>query len=297
MEVVTKHGVERVVDVDGIYYSVERADPKPSRRRDSIGGGGHSSPRHSTDFYESKQSAYAGHRYPREEIDTSRTPRPGHSRRRSSVSTPQRPSTTRPSSSHRSKPPPVAQPAEKPVRVATEADRAKHKIPQGYSMKNWDPEENPILLCGSVFDANSLGQWIYDWTVYHHGLAHPTSQMAGRLWVFMIQYTGGLTAAEDEYPRVRSRRNKEIVLEFIESGERLTGTLYGLLKRCEAPMLQSGKRKDPSTLGNNAGVEFVKTLFGPDRELKQTERFMKSADNYIKRFAASCQDIVTNPTM
>jgi hypothetical protein len=35
-------------------------------------------------------------------------------------------------------------------------------IPAGYSHKNWDPSEEPIMLLGSVFDANSLGKWIYD---------------------------------------------------------------------------------------------------------------------------------------
>lgn len=46
------------------------------------------------------------------------------------------------------------------AREATEADATKHRIPKGYSLKNWDPTEEPILLLGSVFDANSLGKWI-----------------------------------------------------------------------------------------------------------------------------------------
>ncbi|KAL2044136.1 hypothetical protein ABVK25_012439 [Lepraria finkii] len=49
-------------------------------------------------------------------------------------------------------------------RTATAADAAKHNIPEGFSLKNWDPTEAPIKLLGSVFDANSLGKWIYDWT-------------------------------------------------------------------------------------------------------------------------------------
>ena len=40
-------------------------------------------------------------------------------------------------------------------------------IPEGYSLKNWDPSEEPILLLASVFDANSLGKWIYDWTTFN----------------------------------------------------------------------------------------------------------------------------------
>ena len=37
-------------------------------------------------------------------------------------------------------------------------------IRAGYSLRNWDPAEKPLLLVGSVFDANLLGKWIYDWT-------------------------------------------------------------------------------------------------------------------------------------
>ncbi|KAG7002012.1 hypothetical protein G7Y79_00029g063080 [Physcia stellaris] len=37
-------------------------------------------------------------------------------------------------------------------------------IRAGYSLRNWDPTEKPLLLLGSCFDANLLGKWIYDWT-------------------------------------------------------------------------------------------------------------------------------------
>jgi hypothetical protein len=64
--------------------------------------------------------------------------------------------TARPLASRESKPPP------NPLPKATEADARKYGIPPGYSLKNWDPTEEPIMLLGSVFDANSLGKWIYN---------------------------------------------------------------------------------------------------------------------------------------
>lgn len=39
------------------------------------------------------------------------------------------------------------------TRKATEADATGHGIPRGYSLEHWDPDEGPILLPGSVFDA------------------------------------------------------------------------------------------------------------------------------------------------
>jgi len=81
-------------------------------------------------------------------------------------------------------------------RAATELAAKRHEIPAGYSLKNWDPNEEPIMLLGSVFDANSLGKWIYDWTVYHHGPATPISDMAGDLWLLLIKLAEKIKRAE-----------------------------------------------------------------------------------------------------
>ncbi|KAK2673717.1 hypothetical protein RAB80_011260 [Fusarium oxysporum f. sp. vasinfectum] len=178
---------------------------------------------------------------------------------------------------------------------ATDADARKHRIPAGYSLKNWDPAEEPILLLGSVFDANSLGKWIYDWTVYHQGPATPISDMAGEMWLLLIQLAGKVKRAEETVGRVRTPDNRDLVEEFIEAGERLTEKLRSLLKACEAPMLKAAKRKQAG-LGKNAGVEFVETLFGRDRELDKTEKFMQNVRLFNLRFDANCEEILRNPT-
>ncbi|KIN02158.1 hypothetical protein OIDMADRAFT_121952 [Oidiodendron maius Zn] len=209
-------------------------------------------------------------------------------RRRQSSSTPQRPHTARPSTSPK-KPPPVAK--------ATEADARRHRIPPGYSLKNWDPSEEPIMLLGSVFDANSLGKWIYDWTVYHHGPATPIADMAGELWLLLIQLAGKVKRAEECMPRIRKEESRDMVEDFIESGERLTDKLKKLLKACETPMLKAGKKhgKDSAQLGKNAGIEFVDSIFGRDRQLEPTEKFMASIRLWNLRFDANCEDILLRP--
>ncbi|KAA8576870.1 hypothetical protein EYC84_006913 [Monilinia fructicola] len=142
-----------------------------------------------------------------------------HRRQASATSTPQRPATTRPGA----------------TRPTASSSRT------GYSLKNWDPAEEPIMLLGSVFDANSLGKWIYDWTVYHHGPATPLSDMAGELWLLLIQLAGKVKRAEECMSRIRQQDNREMVEDFIESGERLTDKLKKLLKACEAPMLKADR--------------------------------------------------------
>ncbi|CAL3968337.1 hypothetical protein PZA11_006715 [Diplocarpon coronariae] len=236
-----------------------------------------------TDQYFSQAQVHAY----REETPVYEQYQPGR-RRRQSSSTPQRPS-SRQSSSAPKKPPPAAK--------ATEADARKHRIPPGYSLKNWDPSEEPIMLLGSVFDANSLGKWIYDWTVYHHGPATPIADMAGELWLLLIQLAGKVKRAEECMGRIRTKENKEMVDDFIESGERLTDKLKKLLKSCETPMLKAGKKhgKDSAQLGKNAGTEFVDSIFGRDRQLEGTEKFMSSVRLWNLRFDANCEDILRRP--
>ncbi len=96
-------------------------------------------------------------------------------------------------------------------------------------------------------------------------------------------------------PKIRSKENKEMVEDFIESGERLTDKLRKLLKLCETPMLKL-QRKRETQLGNNAGVEFVDTLYGRERELERTEKFMQSVRLWNLRFDANCEEILESLT-
>lgn len=288
----TSHGdsdEDEIFEVDGVTY-VLPAQSRSRRHQDNYynAAGGHG-----TDYYYYKQGpAYEKERtaYYEDPVQRSSTRLGSHVRRASANVPPPRSSTARPSSSHARKVPPTAP-------KATEEDARKHRIPAGYSLKNWDPTEEPIMLLGSVFDSNSLGKWIYDWTVHVHGPGTPLSEMAGELWLLLIQISGKVKRSEECVPKIRTQENKEMVEDFIESGERLTDKLRVLLKRCEAPMLKVNKRKDASQLGKNAGVEFVETLFGRERELEKTERYMQSVRLWNLRFDANCEVILRKPTM
>ncbi|KAI0423994.1 vegetative cell wall protein gp1 [Xylaria sp. FL1042] len=241
--------------------------------------------------FEKEKAEYARYEEPPMRSAT-RVGHHAHSRRPSSSAVPniQRPATARPTAAVPKKTVTAAAPR------ATEADAKKHRIPTGYSLKNWDPTEEPIMLLGSVFDANSLGKWIYDWTVYHHGPATPISDMAGEMWLLLIQLSGKIKRSEEIVPQVRTQENREMIEDFIASGERLTDKLRSLLKRCEAPMLKASKKREAAQLGKNSGIEFVETLFGRERELEKTEKFMQSVRLWNLRFDANCEDILKRPT-
>ncbi|KAL9098770.1 MAG: hypothetical protein Q9163_005627 [Psora crenata] len=203
-----------------------------------------------------------------------------------------RPSTAKPSGSTR-----PAKPAG-PPREATASDALKHGIPAGYSMKNWDPDESPVMLLGSVFDANSLGKWIYDWTVYHHGPATPMSEVAGDLWLLLIKIAHKMKRAEECLPRVRDYDDQETVEDFLESADRLWARFKKLLKQCEEYMWKVAKKegaKGSVKMGKNSGCEFVDSIFGRDRKLEETENLMQSIRLWNMRFDANCEGILRCP--
>jgi len=223
----------------------------------------------------------------------------------------QEPKASRPRrASHSSRPQPQPQPqpqttkrpatATKTATKATEEDARRAGIPAGYSYKNWDPTEEPIMLLGSVFDANSLGKWIYDWTVFHYGPGTPLAEMAGELWLLLIQLAGKVKRAEETMTKIRKQESREMVEDFLESGERLWIRFAKLLKVCEEYMWKAAKKetgeKKPVAMGKNSGCEFVNSIFGRDRELEKTEKLMTGMRLWSMRFDANCDEILRHPS-
>ncbi|KAF2843895.1 hypothetical protein T440DRAFT_473830 [Plenodomus tracheiphilus IPT5] len=187
------------------------------------------------------------------------------------------------------------------VPKATEEDACRAGIPAGYSCKHWDPFEKPILLLGSVFDANSLGRWIYDWTVLYHGPGSPLVKMAGELRLLLIQLAGKIKKADKTMPKILKCENYEMLNDFLKSGKRLWVRLAELLKVCgdymwEAAKKESGKDK-PDFMGENSGNEFVESIFGRERELETTKKLMAGMQLWSMRFDANCEYILQYPSV
>lgn len=181
----------------------------------------------------------------------------------------------------------------KPPRQATAEDALDHDIPAGFCLKNWDPVEKPIVLLGSVFDANSLGKWIYDWTVFSHKSQSPLAEVAGELWLLLIKFSGKMQRAEAGIRRVRYQEDKEMLNDFLDSGDRVWRKLKSLIKTCEEAMWEgASKEGSRKVMGQKSGVAFVDTFFGRDGEMDKTERLMTAMRFFNVRFDANCEDIL-----
>lgn len=190
----------------------------------------------------------------------------------------------------------------------TNADSVRRKaaeqgIPADYSLKNWDSEERPIILLGSVFDANSLGEWIFNWTKYHHGRAHDATKTAGGLWELLIELSSKLKRAREFFGLIKAPENREILDDFMESGERLWQKLKTLLKACEEYMWRGargvtspGPQEKPAVqMGKRSGAEFVDAMFNGEKEWERTERLMRGMATWCQRFEVNCEDILRRP--
>jgi hypothetical protein len=183
---------------------------------------------------------------------------------------------------------------------ATQADAIKHRLPSNSSIELWNPAEEPIMILGTVFDAFSLGLWIFNWTIFRHGASSPIANVAAELWLLCIQWCASVKASEEGIPHIRDMEALDLVDDFIESGDRLMDKLKALVSACEAPMKEQTKivlHGDIRvlTLGNEAGFAFVDTLFGRHEQLEAMEKWMASVRLWSLRFNANCSLILANP--
>lgn len=285
----TSHGdsdEDEIIEVDGVTYIL----PAQSRGRRYQEYYNNAAAGYGTDYHYYKQDyqpePYHERRYYQEPIQRSAT-RVGHSRRASASIPVQRTQSVRP---ERPRPPPSHRPA-------TLEDAIKCGVPTGYSLKHWDPTEEPIILLGSVFDSNSLGKWIYDWTVCCHSAGSPIAEYAGEVWLSLIELAGKLKRSEDAFEHVRVASKRAMLEDFIKSGELLLERLQLLLRKCEAPMMTTNGKRN-KTLVKGSGEEFVKTLFTRREmggEYDELEAFMESVRVWSIRFDANCGQILKNP--
>jgi hypothetical protein len=176
-------------------------------------------------------------------------------------------------------------------RVATEEDAKRRGLPPGLYLKRWDPSEVPMTLLGSVFDINSLGKWIFDWTYHRHGAKSEVTDQACELWNLLVKTAGKIKRAKKSLKHIDIEESRDMVVDFYESGKRLLVRLQNLLHDCEAPMLAM-KQKN-GKLGKCAGVVFVDSFFGEGVFLHRVDGLMYGMKTWTKRFDANCEEILS----
>ncbi|KAJ8174723.1 hypothetical protein LV161_008844 [Aspergillus fumigatus] len=167
---------------------------------------------------------------------------------------------------------------------------ASYGIPVGYSLRNWDPAERPIVLAGSVFDSNSLGKWIFDWARRAFGAGSVSVDIAGDLWLLMIRLAGRLSRLE----RLRDVRTvgrssigtgvNGLLHAVFGEGLLLWDELLELVSTCGRSMYSTDEYSCLRRFGQESGIAFVQTLLRMPGALPWTQRFMRKVQAWERRF-------------
>lgn len=147
-------------------------------------------------------------------------------------------------------------------REPTVADAKKHHIAPGRCLKHWDPDEEPILLLASIFDANSLGKWVVDQTARIYGEHDEMTDLAADFWFEHIKLGGQLKHAKSRLPQIVDAGKRQRVKEFITLGDKLVDKLGEILKKCEQRVLAVTGISEIPKLGDKNVVVFIDTFIG-----------------------------------
>lgn len=166
-------------------------------------------------------------------------------------------------------------------------------IPAGFTLDNWDPNMMPMLLMGSAYDAQSLGKWIFDWTVARYDANSPMADIAGHLWLLMLKLDSKTTRVRACLPDVRSRREAAPLRKCLKEAEHIWERFDELVRVCEQPMLdQIRERSGKKEVDARAGLLFVRMMFGRDQELEFTEEVRTRMHHWDEQFEDECAGIL-----
>lgn len=172
---------------------------------------------------------------------------------------------------------------------------AAQGIPRGYSLEKWDPSQRPLTVAGTVFDANSFGKWIFDWSVSRWGSGRaPIAEMCGQLWLQLIQFTGKLERLELAGSNHRCHDEQEMLHDFLKAGDLVWSKLLRIVDACGESMWSAVRinRDGMVAMGKESANRFLDTMFGRNLELPSTERWMASAQLWLDRFETNCAKIL-----
>lgn len=178
-------------------------------------------------------------------------------------------------------------------REPTVADAERHHIAPGRCLKHWDPDEEPVLLLTSVFDANSLGKWVLDQTAHIYGEHDEMTELAGDFWFEHIKLGGKVKHAKSRLPDITDSSDRQRVKEFITSGDKLVNELGEMLKKCEQRVLQVTGITEISKLGHKSVVVFIDTFIGRTPAKRDAfDDFTRSIRVWNEWFDTSCASLL-----
>lgn len=162
-----------------------------------------------------------------------------------------------------------------------------------YDLKSWTPNRFPIKLVGSIFDPESFGQWVLDWSKFVFNTNTP-------IFDIVIDFTSNLQLFNKNTEQLINYRNEttkllqdEILMEFLAAGKRIANTLSALIDSYEGVMIKYNKDRKIK-LKRDSAQRFIRELFNDLEDSNKRDKLITSIRLWNFRFDANCKDLLAS---
>ena len=164
------------------------------------------------------------------------------------------------------------------------------KIPSGLSLENWNPDEQPLTVAGSIFDVHSLGKWILKWTSHHYGPQHDTTKAAERLYELTVHLNSELDRAYAVMDFDRS--DAQVLKHFVDRGDSHWYRFETLIRKCSKYMHDIGEGYQSVEEGGVDAIELASALFDSNKKGPKTMKLMSKISHWKEECDLSDEIIV-----
>lgn len=161
-------------------------------------------------------------------------------------------------------------------------EQIRYRVPKGYSVRHWDSSEKPIVVGATVFDSNSFGKWMFDWSVRLFGSASRAADVAGELWLGLIRLSGKLFALE----AVRSCGRDESRVRG--DGVALWDYIVSLIGSCQDATDRCIRRDKRFWDSEAVASHFVRQFFRVRGRMDAVVQFLRMLERWEMRFVDVC---------
>jgi len=169
-----------------------------------------------------------------------------------------------------------------------------YTIPEGCNIRNWKNNKYPLYIQNSVFDSDSLMNWILQWLIEFGYRNKPIYHLAIQLELSFKELNNSMQITK-EIEQV-SNDNIEVLImlkDFNRGAVNINNKMQNILNRCTVPMTTIRKRYN---YNSNEVIrlcieQFISTMFNIDGELDSIQKLLPSINIWIQRFNVNCMPL------
>lgn len=177
-------------------------------------------------------------------------------------------------------------------RQATIGDLRRIGITEDLCVKRWNPDRTPIVVAGSVMDANSICDWIMSWTkIYVDDNMYDMTAINDLTYcILALDYYDHMTSLR--LSSCITSEQVDVVEDFVESRDRLWARLLDIIDICTGVMLRELRKlrssKERDSRYNRNGAIFVSNIMFNDTISHNIFKLYNAVRIWSYRYCVNC---------